>query len=224
MYSGCPVCDAKFICPHNSIVYTHPEIAKDFHPTKNGKVKLTELSAGSGKKIWWVCEINSSHVWQATVANRTKQHQNCNKCVNKTEAKLYDLLLKLYPSIVYGKKIESCKRIKYLPFDFCIEEIKTIIELDGGQHFKQVSNWKKPDITMREDIFKMQMAEAEGYKIIRISQEDVYNSICNRTDWVDLNLLPEIESQDRRHTFIARNDSLYDKHIELYNIGIKITL
>jgi hypothetical protein len=50
-----------------------------------------------------------------------------------------------------------------------------IIELDGLQHFKQVSNWKSPDDNLINDKYKMKCVNENNYSIIRILQDDVYN-------------------------------------------------
>ena len=58
----------------------------------------------------------------------------------------------------------------------------------------------------------MRKAIEEGYKIIRLFQEDVYN---NNTEWLDINLLPEIEKMDRVSICISTDETLYDRHIEM---------
>jgi hypothetical protein len=65
-----------------------------------------------------------------------------------------------------------------LKFDFVIKKI--IIELDGPQHFKQIMEWKSPEDQRVSDLRKMQLANANGYAVIRIIQEDVY---YNRCEW-----------------------------------------
>lgn len=51
-------------------------------------------------------------------------------------------------------KMDWCKNIKHLPFDFVLSERKIIIELDGPQHFRQVSNGKHQSITEKETFIK----------------------------------------------------------------------
>ena len=63
----------------------------------------------------------------------------------------------------------------HLPFDFCIEELKIILELDGRQHFEQVMNWKTPEEQYENDKYKEKCANENGYSIIRLLQEDVFN-------------------------------------------------
>ena len=134
----------------------------------------------------------------------------CPNCVHKTEKLLLDFLTKYY-SIIRNFKLDSCKNKSHLPYDFYIPEKKVIIELDGLQHFEQVSNWNPPD--KKRDIYKMKKAEESGYKVIRIFQEDVYN---NDEVWLENNLLNEIKSTDCSHVFISSVETLYNEHIKLY--------
>ena len=61
-----------------------------------------------------------------------------------------------------------------------IPEMQIIIELDGLQHFKQVSNWDSPENQFCNDMKKTMMACDNGYRVIRIIQEDVQN---DSYDW-----------------------------------------
>jgi very-short-patch-repair endonuclease len=107
--------------------------------------------------------------------------QGCPFCVNKTEAKLYEQMFPLYPTLIIQFKQDWCKNIHYLPFDFCIPESKIIIELDGRQHFQQVSNWKTPEEHLVRDKYKERCANDNGYSVIRLLQEDVFYDMY---DWI----------------------------------------
>ena len=61
---------------------TNPEIAAEWHPTKNGDLKPSEFSYGSGKVVWWKCPKGGDHEWEATIYNRTMQGAKCSKCYN----------------------------------------------------------------------------------------------------------------------------------------------
>jgi very-short-patch-repair endonuclease len=102
-------------------------------------------------------------------------------CKNKTEIKLYEHLLQKYPTLITQFKQEWCKNIRHLPFDFCIPENKIIIELDGRQHFQQVSNWPSPEEQFENDKYKEKCANDNNYSVIRLIQEDV---IDDSYDWV----------------------------------------
>ena len=69
--SGCPCCASKVIVVGiNDLATTHPEIAKEWHPTKNGNLLPRDVKAGSNKKIWWKCLICGKE-WVTTVKSRT---------------------------------------------------------------------------------------------------------------------------------------------------------
>ena len=44
-----------------------------------------------------------------------------------------------------------------------IEDLNIIVEQDGPQHFKQIGNWKIPELTKINDIYKMKYANENGY-------------------------------------------------------------
>ena len=129
----------------------------------------------------------------------------CPHCINKTEHKLWILLKEEYPIVKRQLKFEWCKNKRCLPYDFAIEEHKIIIELDGEQHFKQIANWKSPELQQEVDKFKMKCANDNGYKVVRILQKDV-----SREDWSFNTLMSCIDELTAceiiRNAFICEND------------------
>jgi very-short-patch-repair endonuclease len=115
-------------------------------------------------------------------------------CVkNKSETKLFGFLdSNLTFDIKTQARFDWYKNIYPLPFDFLIEKLKVIIEIDGSQHFSQVRNWTHPDDTQKRDIYKMKCANFHGYSVIRIFQEDVWK---DKNNW-DINLLDCIKKYD----------------------------
>ena len=122
----------------------------------------------------WQCK--EGHIWNTSFDCVYSSNTWCPYCVNKTEFILYEYLQKLYEITGQFKK-DWCKNNntnKYLPFDFCIEEYKIIVELDGPQHFIQISNWSSPEKQHENDKYKQKCANENGYSIIRLLQEDVF--------------------------------------------------
>ena len=222
--TGCPQCCGFLhkLCIHQSISYTHPEIIEEWHPTKNGDLTPDLFSYGSEKRIWWQCKKHVTHVWRTSINNRCSNGTTeCPQCMNKTEEKLFNYVSERYTDVVRQFTLESCKRIYLLRFDICITKRKIIIEMDGQQHFRQISNWLHPEETLRRDVYKMRQAEREGYKVIRVCQEDIYKAT---DDWLEKNIITEIENIDRNHMFISENEDLYNKHIELYSSNEDVNL
>jgi very-short-patch-repair endonuclease len=168
--NGCKKC-ADIMNGKKHMITTEEIIqkAKEMHGDKYdySKVEYT----GIYNKIIIICRQHGEFQQGANVHIRGG---GCTACVNKTETKLYEKIVPSFPTLITQFKQEWCKKISYLPFDFCIPEIKIIIELDGPQHFQQISNWSSPEEQFENDKYKEQSANNNGYSVIRILQEDVY--------------------------------------------------
>lgn len=72
-------------CPHcaqigKSFAQRYPEVAKEWHPSKNGKLTPRDIPHSSHKKYWWLCSNNPDHVWQASAQNRGVNGSGCPYC------------------------------------------------------------------------------------------------------------------------------------------------
>jgi very-short-patch-repair endonuclease len=91
-----------------------------------------------------------------------------------------------------------------------LEKEKIIIELDGPQHFQQISNWSSPESQLQNDTYKMRCANNNGFSVIRITQNDVFH---DRFDWVtELHhtIQELLENKTAVNVFLYMNDE-YDK-------------
>ncbi len=68
--TGCPYCAGQSICRDNCLQTKHPELSKEWHPTKNGNLTPNDITPGCSKKVWWRCQ--KGHEWQAIVRSRAK--------------------------------------------------------------------------------------------------------------------------------------------------------
>lgn len=75
-----------------------PDIAAEWHPTKNGLLSPKEIRVGSGLKVWWKCSKGSDHEWAASVVHRTQLHTGCPFCAGKKVSKTASLAT-LFPSV-----------------------------------------------------------------------------------------------------------------------------
>ena len=59
--ASCPYTSGKAVWKgFNDLATTHPELAAQWHPVKNGNLKPEHVSAGSGKKVWWILSCDDS--------------------------------------------------------------------------------------------------------------------------------------------------------------------
>lgn len=80
--TGCPFCCGKRLSVTNRLVNLRPTLALEWHPTKNGRLTPADVTAGSGRKVWWRCPRDARHEWQATVASRVGLGAGCPVCRN----------------------------------------------------------------------------------------------------------------------------------------------
>lgn len=78
---GCPICSNKKVSVENSLRYKFPQVAKEWHPTKNGELTPDDVVAGSGKSVWWQC--NKGHEWMRQIEKRTNYKRGCPYCANR---------------------------------------------------------------------------------------------------------------------------------------------
>jgi very-short-patch-repair endonuclease len=71
--SSCPYCSGRKATPNKTLAAHSPEVAKQWHPTKNSPLEPTEIGYGSSQKVWWICATDLSHLWEAVISNRTKE-------------------------------------------------------------------------------------------------------------------------------------------------------
>lgn len=77
--SSCPICSGKQVVPgENDLESLFPEIARQWHPIKNGSLTARQVSPRSNRKVWWTCELG--HDYQAVIAARTARGCGCPYC------------------------------------------------------------------------------------------------------------------------------------------------
>ena len=78
---NCPYCvNQEVVSGENDMATVAPEMARLWHPTRNGTLRPTDITPGSGKLIWWQCE--KGHEWQAN-AYTVKAGSDCPYCAGK---------------------------------------------------------------------------------------------------------------------------------------------
>ena len=82
---GCPCCSGKTVVRSNCFATTHPKLAAQWHPTKNGNRTPAEFTAGSNYRAWWKCPVAKDHEWQATITSR--RLRGCPCCAGKEVVK-----------------------------------------------------------------------------------------------------------------------------------------
>jgi very-short-patch-repair endonuclease len=186
----CPYCSNKKLCENKQCSMCRNNSFASVERSKylNDKSINPRLLFKNSNKIYeFDCNI-CNNIFPSYLSYVTKGVW-CPLCLNKTELIVFNELKQKYANLVAQYKVNWCKNKIYLPFDFVIQERKIIIELDGNQHIKQVSNWNSPQEIQKRDLYKMKCANENGFSVIRILQEDVFK---NKYDWLN-ELISNIE-------------------------------
>jgi len=163
--NGCPCCGRKIaVAGVSDLATTHPDLAREWHPTKNGNLKPTDVLYGSAKRIWWICP--NGHSYQASILHRTsKNGTNCPICnsgrqTSFREQAIYYYVKKLYPGTLSRYKPEGFGKFE---LDVFIPEINFAFEYDGAA-------WHKKNNFEREER-KFQLCKKDNIKLIRIKEK-----------------------------------------------------
>ena len=67
----------------NSLAKKFPQVARQWHPTKNESLTPDQVVYGSNKRVWWQCDQGPDHEWQSTIQNKTTAGRGCPFCANQ---------------------------------------------------------------------------------------------------------------------------------------------
>ena len=179
--SGCPYCANQKLCNEENCNICYDKsfashLKSKYWSNKNQTSPRNSFRSSNSKFLFNCPDCNEEY---EAALNNINAGYWCYCTKNKTEQKLFDFLKQKYNNIIKQKTFSWCKKKNLLRFDFLIENLKIIIELDGPQHFKQIKNWNLTK-TKEYDKYKMKSANDHNYSIIRIYQDDVWK---DKNDW-----------------------------------------
>ena len=216
----CPYCKNRKVDKKNNFKYEFPEIAKEWHPTKNGSLKPEHYFKSSLKRFWWKC--SNGHEWISNINARVYKKTQCPKCSFQSSKPEYRILSEL--KYLFPKTI-SRYRLDNIEIDIFLKEFNIGIEFDGSYwHLKKESNDKNKNIKLKK--IGINLIRVRGEPLNKISDLDVIvkseNLIKN-----DLNnliksiqkLIPnkqnnKLNNYIKKKTFI--NEKLYKKFLSYF--------
>lgn len=164
--AGCPVCANKQVVPGvNDLATTEPELAAQWHPSKNGSLTPQQVSRGTCSPVWWQCE--KGHEWSTTPKNRVFLQQGCRRCnaslqSSKAERELAGIISELLP----GERVEtSVYGVIDKELDIYVPDKKFAIEFNGVYWHSEAAgkdrsyHASKQQACAEQDIFLYQVWE-----------------------------------------------------------------
>lgn len=202
---GCPVCGGSIKKETSGFITD----AKNVHENKYNYSKVDYINSHTNVII--TCSTHGDFQQSPT------SHLNgcgCPYCVNKTESIVYQYLdsiniqhyRQFSPSWLINTETGYRRR-----FDLLIPKYKLIIEIDGPQHFRQVSIWGSPEIQRSTDVEKMFLALENDYSVVRLLQDDIFNNNFEWRDFILKNLIERAEPE-----IVYQNNTTYNEHETLF--------
>lgn len=187
---GCPFCANQKVYLGNCLVTKNPELAKEFHPTKNGDLTVYDFTVSSGKEVWWECR-ECNHEWMASIGNRNNNNQGCPDCSSsKGEKKCKEIFI--YKNFIeisqndYNKLLDKNNNVYFIPqktfkglvglgngllsYDFYLSTYNLLIEYQGQFHDGSSGEYSKINLKQQveHDKRKKQYTIQNKYNFLEI--------------------------------------------------------
>lgn len=171
----CPCCDCNHIVKKgiNDIATKRPDLVKYFYD----KEDAYRYSVSSNARVKLICP-DCNTIKEMSIDELSRKGLRCTVCGDGTS----------YPNKFMRILLDKCN-VCFIPeyspewangkkYDFYLIKENVLIEMDGGQHYKNVECWGGLSNTQENDEYKTKLALEHGVKLIRINCN--YTNIKNR--------------------------------------------
>lgn len=183
-HKKCSYCSGKKVGLSNCLATKNSEIAREWHPTKNGELTPYDITCGNSKiNIWWQCLVDPKHIWRTKVLNRTSGN-GCPECNKSKGEKQLDNILTKY-NIPHDRQytFDDLRGIGngLLKFDipvFWNEEktkLRMLIEYDGIFHYEKQYDDDSFETLQIHDKLKNDYCQKNNIELLRIPYWDFDN-------------------------------------------------
>jgi len=215
--SNCPYCSNKRVGDDNNLLLLFPEIAKEWHPTKNKGLTPQEVTPGSDTKVWWLCP--KRHSYETNVYNRTqKKPTGCPKCSKQSSEPEIRILSELK---WFFDEVNSRYKIDGVEIDIFVPNFNLAIEYDGSYWHKD-----KKDRDLEKNKFllsqNINLIRVREHPLKSLSENDIVvsNYSLTKTDldkivkkiipFVDNNIKEKITDYFDKSSFV--NEELFNEY------------
>ena len=211
---GCPYCSNQKVLPgFNDLETTEPNLAKQWHPTKNGNLLPSMVTAGSNKKVWWQCE--KGHTWQAPLYSRLAG-TGCPECTKERQTSFPEQAIFYFfqkvttvenRAIVLGKEV-----------DIWLPELRIGIEYNGGywHNGKEQADLEKRTFLTHQGIRVIVVKEGQENHVCNDEIEYKYHSAKKDTlNWVVETLFTLLAIKSPAIDVAAHEQEIYAQYIRL---------
>jgi hypothetical protein len=80
--TACPYCAGSLPSPERNLGVLHPQVAAEWHPTRNAGLRPEDVTPSSDQRVWWHCP--QGHAWLTRVYHRTQNGSGCPECADRS--------------------------------------------------------------------------------------------------------------------------------------------
>ena len=196
----CGFCHGLQVGISNCLATKNPELAKEWHPMKNGDLTPYNVTENSSQYAWWKCD--KGHEWYSSISNRSgKNKSGCPKCktpkgekrckeifvknnfieiIQEEFDKLSDIEKNINIYFIPQKKFKGLFGLKNgsLSYDFYLPKYNLLIEYQGNFHDGTgASDWTKKELKTQQahDKIKNDYAKNNNIELLEIWYYDFDN-------------------------------------------------
>lgn len=169
-----------------NLLKKNPDLSREWHPTKNDDLRPQDVTPGTERKVWWICE--RGHEWEETVANRN-HGRGCPFCngPRREKPRLSDWI-SANSRIGYGKAI---RKIRRRPSGTVLVEMPE----EAWQNLSVLTlPLERLGSAIREYRKKNRLTQDEFGQLVGLHRNRVISLEKNRNDWLSIPRLKRIVS------------------------------
>lgn len=166
---GCPYCSGRrAIVGKTDLASRRPDIAAEWHPTRNGELRPDQVTFGSSQSIWWACA--EGHEWETRVTYRTSaEGTGCPFCFphwSRGEKEVAAFIASVAPNLTVLENDRSSLGNR-TELDISLPELKIGIEYNGVYWHDE----SDPEVRHRH-VAKATAAVGRGITLVIVWEDD----------------------------------------------------
>lgn len=156
----CPYCSHQKVSTETSLFATYPEIAKEWHPTRNN-CGPEDVLPQSNIEVWWKCSVCGNE-FKKKVYQRIQSPFGCKECNKGRQTSVSEQIVFSFLSQYFPDAVNTYKVDRNTDVDIFLPSINVGIEYDGARYHKN---------RLDKDIAKTKRIVSHGIKLIRIRED-----------------------------------------------------
>lgn len=168
---GCPYCSGRYAEPGiNDLQTLRPDVARYWHPTKNGEIIPSKVTVASGVEYWWIGDCG--HEWKTRVAHMCNKRslEICPVCISQQRTSFPEQAIYYYAKMLFSDTVSRYGTQKR-ELDVYIPSLNIGIEYDGLLYHTEETRRKEQN---KDDLFK-----ERGIQVFRLKEREEYETILD---------------------------------------------